>query len=131
MSYLVYLLHNKKNLRTYIGCTNNIERRIRQHRCEIKGGATYTSCYDPEHWEIDVTVHGFQSKSEALSFEWHAKHIGRKVISGLKPRRANFGRLLSMEKWSHLSFKGNVADFVPFVPKKENTIENYFIGKKT
>lgn len=114
MSYLVYMLHNKKNFRTYIGCTNNLDRRIRQHRCEIKGGAKYTSFHDPEAWEIDLTVMGFASKSEALSFEWHAKHNGRKVVSGVKRRRSNFGRLLSLEKWSSLTFTGNVMDFIPF-----------------
>ena len=43
LSYCVYLLvHNLSN-KTYIGCTNNKERRIRQHNGELVGGAKYTT----------------------------------------------------------------------------------------
>ena len=37
--YNVYLLVNDKCNNTYVGITNNLERRIRQHNGEIKGGA--------------------------------------------------------------------------------------------
>ena len=42
MNYNVYLLKNTNNNRTYLGITNNLERRLRQHNNEIKGGAKYT-----------------------------------------------------------------------------------------
>jgi predicted GIY-YIG superfamily endonuclease len=41
-NYIVYLLKNSKNKYTYVGITNNPERRIRQHNGEIKGGARMT-----------------------------------------------------------------------------------------
>jgi predicted GIY-YIG superfamily endonuclease len=41
-NYLVYLLVNNDNNCTYIGCTNNSVRRLRQHNCELVGGAKYT-----------------------------------------------------------------------------------------
>jgi putative endonuclease len=41
--YIVYLLINKINNCTYVGITNNPERRIRQHNGIIKGGAKYTN----------------------------------------------------------------------------------------
>ena len=41
-NYIVYLLNNSVNNCTYVGITNNPERRIRQHNNEIKGGARYT-----------------------------------------------------------------------------------------
>ena len=41
-NYLVYLLVNSSNNCTYIGCTNNPQRRIRQHNGELVGGAKYT-----------------------------------------------------------------------------------------
>ena len=41
--YCVYLLINNNNNKTYIGITNNTNRRIRQHNNEICGGAKYTT----------------------------------------------------------------------------------------
>jgi len=43
MSYIIYLLVNSINNCTYVGITNNSERRIRQHNKELVGGAKYTS----------------------------------------------------------------------------------------
>ena len=43
MDYIIYLLINEKDNCTYVGITNNPERRIRQHNCEISGGAKYTT----------------------------------------------------------------------------------------
>ena len=42
MEYCVYLLNNTSNNCTYIGSTNNKERRIRQHNGQLVGGAKYT-----------------------------------------------------------------------------------------
>lgn len=41
-NYLVYILINTNNNKTYVGITNNYNRRIRQHNCELVGGAKYT-----------------------------------------------------------------------------------------
>ena len=41
--YLIYLLVHSSLTKTYIGITNNPKRRIRQHNCELVGGAKYTT----------------------------------------------------------------------------------------
>ena len=40
--YVLYFLINTKNRCTYIGCTNNTKRRIRQHNGDLVGGAKFT-----------------------------------------------------------------------------------------
>ena len=62
---------------TYVGMTNNIARRIRQHNGEIAGGAKATESKRPH--EMYCIVSGFPSKSVAMSYEWRFKHPeGRK-----------------------------------------------------
>ena len=69
--YGVYVLVNTLDRRTYVGCTNNFARRIRQHCGIIAGGAKATrGCAS---WRFYVVVTGFASRNMALSFEWYAK----------------------------------------------------------
>ncbi|WP_321275774.1 GIY-YIG nuclease family protein [Thiomicrorhabdus indica] len=46
--WVVYLLRCADNS-FYCGITNNLEKRLRQHNGEIKGGAKYTRCRRPCH----------------------------------------------------------------------------------
>ena len=79
MSYCVYLLINTNNNKTYIGITNNINRRIRQHNCDLVGGAKYTtSNRDNGKW----IYYGFinqLSKNISLSLEKKIKIKSRKL----------------------------------------------------
>lgn len=69
MEYSVYLLKHSLHNKTYLGITNNLERRIRQHNCEIKGGAKYTSSFlQNGKWLYHCIITNL-SKSEALSYE--------------------------------------------------------------
>jgi putative endonuclease len=58
-----------KNL-TYNGSTNNLNRRLRQHNCEISGGAKATH---GKSWEYYMLLTGFVNHSNALSCEWKIK----------------------------------------------------------
>ena len=69
--YICYLLKSEICNRTYIGITNNIKKRIRQHNGEICGGAKYTKSNRP--WKVVLTVSGFTSKNQVLSFEYRVK----------------------------------------------------------
>ena len=77
MSY-VYFIESSHGS-TYIGATVNLERRIRQHNKEIKGGAVATSnkVLNGEVWSYVCYVENFPNYNEALKFEWRWKQISR------------------------------------------------------
>ena len=72
--YAVYLIipkHNKKRM-LYIGCTNDLTKRLREHNQEKKGGAKYTK--HGSEWRYVLCVYGFETHREALQFEWAWTH---------------------------------------------------------
>jgi predicted GIY-YIG superfamily endonuclease len=73
--YVYLLLSGKK---TYVGATVDVNRRLRQHNREIKGGAKYTS---KDIWTRVCYVSGFPTWKDALQFEWKWKQLSRKVPS--------------------------------------------------
>lgn len=72
MSHSCYLLQSTTCPRTYFGYTTNIQRRLRQHNGEIKGGAKKTQQGRP--WTLVAHITGFPNQHEALSFEWYIHH---------------------------------------------------------
>jgi len=81
----VYLLVSTDNC-TYVGATIDLERRLRQHNKEIKGGAFQTSkkVIKGEIWLRAAYVSGFPDWTAALQFEWRWKQISRKLIKNYK-----------------------------------------------
>lgn len=80
--YIVYVLINDKNNCTYVGITNNPERRIKQHNNILKGGAKYTTTKN-----CTWSYHSFIlncNKNEALSIEKKI-HIRSKKTVGKTP----------------------------------------------
>jgi predicted GIY-YIG superfamily endonuclease len=70
--YCCYVLSSPEGRATYCGSTNCLDRRLRQHNGELKGGARYTTrraCT----WKPVIVVSGFPNRSQMLSFEWHVK----------------------------------------------------------
>ena len=78
----VYLLVSSDNA-TYVGATVDIERRLRQHNKEIKGGAHATGAKvnKGETWERACHVAGFPDWQAALQFEWRWKQLSRKLLT--------------------------------------------------
>ena len=91
---------------TYVGCTNNFTRRLRQHNGEIKGGAKCTTSASKQGcvWSPILFAKGFATKNEALSFEWHWKNESRRIKyeSAVNKRRKALILLLSNPRFSHI-----------------------------
>jgi putative endonuclease len=71
--WLCYILYGKLEGRMliYVGKTNDMERRLRQHRGELSGGAKYTKRYRMQgvQWNVSAVNHGFETEREAMVFE--------------------------------------------------------------
>jgi len=102
MSSVVYLLESTDNY-TYVGATIDLDRRLRQHNKEIKGGAHATSMkvINGEYWNIVCYVSGFPDWKSALQFEWRWKQLSRKLSLKSKPverRMEALNKLLKLDK---------------------------------
>lgn len=82
----VYLLTSTNNA-SYVGATVDLERRLRQHNKEIKGGAHATGAKvsNGETWTRALHIQGFPSWSTALQFEWRFKQLSRKLPQQMYP----------------------------------------------
>jgi len=96
-SYFVYLLSSTTKSRTYVGCTCNLTRRLRQHNGEIKGGAKYTKYGRP--WKMICYVKGFPNKRTAYQFEWRM-HNPPKRRHGVDGRMVSLAEVLSLERFT-------------------------------
>lgn len=105
MSYYCYMITSASANRTYIGMTNNIDDRCRQHRGELKGGAKATK--GVTDWEYNIIVGEFEDKSKAMRFEWLFKHkkssTGKWInSSGIKGRIERLNELLDEDEWGDI-----------------------------
>lgn len=95
------------NQRTYIGYTNNLEKRIKQHNKIIKGGAKSTR--SGKNWIFHTIVGNFENKERAQSFEFEWKHIKnnlgkwKKNKPKLENKMLRLIELLSSEKWEDIN----------------------------
>jgi predicted GIY-YIG superfamily endonuclease len=102
MPFYVYLLESSDNA-TYVGATVDLEKRLRQHNKEIKGGAVATSMKvaKGETWRRVCYVENFPSWSAALQFEWAWKFQSRKLPQRMFPldrRKKALDTLLNLER---------------------------------
>ena len=94
--YDVYLL--KCENYSYVGMTNDIFKRLRQHNGEISGGAKYTSKRD--QWYPVLIIDGFQDMKSAMQCEWRLKR-GKKGVMG-RIKYLNYF-LTNNERWTSKS----------------------------
>jgi structure-specific endonuclease subunit SLX1 len=98
----VYLLISSSGA-SYVGATVDLDRRLRQHNKEIKGGAHATGIKvsQGETWRRAAHVSGFPDWKAALQFEWRWKQLSRKIsiqINPLERRIQALKELLSLER---------------------------------
>jgi len=94
-----YLLVSTDFKRTYIGATNNPDRRLQQHNRQKAGGAKATAGKD---WFRFLLIGGFPEGKAALQFEWAWKYNSRKYSArgstAIQNRLRGLEKLFAQEK---------------------------------
>lgn len=119
----VYIIKN--NQYTYVGMSNNVHKRLRQHNKEIKGGAKYTTSKS-SNWKHVCIITGFKTKQNALQFEWALKHVPPRNKGGIESRLNKLEILLNKDKWT--SNSPNASDnplYIEWINKPNTKIYTY------
>lgn len=95
-----YIIQNKGS--TYAGVSPDPVKRLRKHNGEISGGAKYTQSRGPG-WTHICLVHGFQTKIQALQFEWASKHVPPRDAGGVINRLKKLFILFNKPHWTSKS----------------------------
>ena len=98
--WVFYIIHNKGY--TYAGVSPDPIKRLRKHNAEISGGAKYTLSKG-SGWEHVCLISGFQTKIQALQFEWASKHVPPRDAGGIINRIKKLYILLNKDKWTSKS----------------------------
>lgn len=99
-----------------MGATVDFKHRLRQHNCEIKGGAKYTSAgvKAGHKWLPFCVVSGFPDDRAALQFEWKWKADSVKQKGNPAERRvAGLIKLLNSDKST-----STAQPFISYAPLK-------------
>jgi predicted GIY-YIG superfamily endonuclease len=107
LTWVLYLLSgldsNFTIRKTYVGITNNLSRRLRQHNGELSGGAKYTTS-SRLTWRLECTVEGIDVGSiRRLEWRMH-RPVSLKLRRGIScPLLRRLGQLsmaLDMDRWT-------------------------------
>ena len=106
----VYLLVST-NGNTYVGATIDLNRRLRQHNKELKGGAHATTMKvnQGETWTRAAHVSGFPDWQSALQFEWRFKQLSRKLPLKMQPLERRLRALKQL-----MSLPQSTSKAIPF-----------------
>ena len=119
-AFFVYLLSYSHF--TYVGATTNLDRRLRQHNNELKGGAVYTTSKikdkhknNDEKWIRVCHVAGFPTWNAALQFEWRWKQLCRKFVKkGKGGINSNIDHRIDILNNKLLTLEQSTSKAVPF-----------------
>lgn len=129
LSY-VYLLQSSSNA-TYVGATVDLDRRLRQHNKEIKGGAhaTGTKVAKGETWKRVCHVSGFPDWQAALQFEWRWKQLSRKLPTNMFPlqrRMEALKQLLALDRPTSKAKAYSEWEALPVVHIEDDDAKLYY-----
>ena len=130
MSFFVYLLLSSDNS-TYIGATVDLERRLRQHNKEIKGGAFATGAKvsTGQIWVRVAHVENFPDWQAALQFEWRWKQLSRRISLSVNPlhrRMIALKQLLKLERPTSKAKAYTEWDQLPKVVLEDDEARKYY-----
>lgn len=134
-----YVLYNDVDNTTYNGYTNNLERRIRQHNNEIKGGARYTTSRTHKiKWKYLYYIESSNEEftyNKALSFEWHLKYPNNKrprpkEFQGVIGRINSLPLVLSNDKFKDINFTIKCCQIDHLEKIEESITNNNIINAK-
>ena len=101
MPWISYVVYSPSARRSYVGVTTDAQRRLRQHRGELAGGARATRV--ASDWTYLAWVSGFADQRAALRFEWRLK---RRRARGANARERRLTAIRTMlgepSAWSDL-----------------------------
>lgn len=131
MSYVYLLLATPLRDATYVGATVDLDRRLRQHNKEIKGGAHATGAKvaKGDTWIRAAHVAGFPDWQAALQFEWRWKQMTRKMSPQLKPlerRIIALKQLLALERPTSKAKAYTEWESPPIVLMEDDEAQNLF-----
>jgi len=115
----VYFLESDLSKSTYIGATIDVDRRLRQHNQDIKGGAHATGMRvnRGETWSRICYVSEFPDWTAALQFEWRWKQLSRKLPHKLPPRIRRLKALHQLLSFDKPTTKSILYSSWPVPPK--------------
>lgn len=102
MPFFVYVLISTSGS-TYVGATVDLDKRLRKHNKEIKGGARATGkkVNKGEIWKRYAYVQGFPTWNAALQFEWRWKQLSRQLSIDTTPidrRMKALDKLMALDR---------------------------------
>ncbi|XP_052171035.1 structure-specific endonuclease subunit slx1 isoform X2 [Diospyros lotus] len=107
-SWCAYLiLSTNPPIKTYVGVTTNLSRRLKQHNGKLRGGAKASRAGRP--WVYACIIQGFKDQSEACEFESRWKNISRKLPRKHEPGQSQKLVLLQHREAALSRLKGAIG----------------------
>ena len=83
MNY-VYILHSKKDGNFYVGCTNNLNKRVREHNSRMVASTRNRTPLALLHYEAFVNKSDAFFREKWLKTGWGRNHIQRMLSNTIK-----------------------------------------------